>query len=255
VACALLLFLKISFGLVALTLAAVSLPLRSGARIRLAGMAAGFAVFSVPIMAYLLFDLPALVREYRLLARVKGGSIDAYDVVKRLYVDRFEIAPVALLAALVGLLPGVSARRSFTLMLAVAMATVVGTLLLLTNTQPYGLPLLGVAALLLVNEVTAAVPESSAPSQMAPLLAIGLLAIGIPMCADAAGLGVAIGDKILHPKPGYRFHENHLASIEFVDCATPCPQNDNGQNFVRYTEEGIALVEATNPVSPYGALE
>ncbi|MGD0404899.1 MAG: hypothetical protein ABSB66_17080 [Candidatus Acidiferrales bacterium] len=243
VACAVLLFLKISFGLVALTLAAVSLPLRSGARSRLAGMAAGFSAFTVPMFAYLRFDLPALVREYRLLARVKAGSIDAYDVVKRIYVDRFEIAPVALLAALVGLLPGVSARRSFTLMLAVAIATIAGTLLLLTNTQPYGLPLLGAAALLLLNEVTVAVPEGSAPPQMAPLLAIGLLAIGIPMCADAAGLGAAIGDKILHPKPGYRFHETHLESIEFVNCSTPCPENDNGQNFVKYTEEGIGLVQ------------
>jgi hypothetical protein len=244
VACALLLFLKISFGLVALTLAAISLPLRSGGRSRLAGMAAGFSAFTVPMIAYLRFDLPALVREYRLLARVKAGSIDAYDVVTRLYVDRFEIAPVALLAALVGLLPGVSARHCFTLMVAVAMATIAGTLLLLTNTQPYGLPLLGAAALLLLNEVTVAVPEGSAPSQMAPLLAIGLLAIGIPMCADAAGLGAAIGDKILHPKPGYRFHETQLASIEFVNCSTPCPENDNGQKFVRYTEEGIALVQA-----------
>jgi hypothetical protein len=58
----LLLFLKISYGLVALTFAAVSLLLRSGARIRLAGMAAGFAAFSVPMMAYLRFDLPALVQ-------------------------------------------------------------------------------------------------------------------------------------------------------------------------------------------------
>lgn len=243
-ACALLLFLKISFGLVALTFAAVSLPIRSGARIRLAGMVAGFAAFSFPMMAYLRFDVPALVREYRLLASVKGGAIDAYAVVKRLYVDRLEIALVALVAGLVSLLPGVPVRRSFTLMAVVAMATLGGTLLLLTNTQPSGLPLLGAAALLLLNEVTAAVPDGSAPSHVAPLLALALLAVGIPVCLDAAGLAAAVGDKVLRGKPGYRFHEAHLASIEFVDCATPCSQNDNGQNFVRYTEEGIALVQA-----------
>jgi hypothetical protein len=247
-ACALLLFLKISFGLVALTFAAVSLPLRSGARIRLAGLAAGFAAFSLPMMAYLRFDLPALVREFRLLAGVKGGAIDAHVVVMRLYVDRFEIAPVVLMAALVSLLPGVPVRRSFTLMLAVAMATLAGTLLLLTNTQFFGLPLLGAAALLLLNEVTLAVPDGSAPPHVAPLLAMGLLAVGIPMCMDAVGVAAAMGDKVLHGKPGYRFHAAHLASIEFVDCATPlfvgCSPNDNGQNFVRYTEEGIALVQA-----------
>lgn len=243
-ACALLLFLKISFGLVALTFAALSLPLRSGARTRLAGMAAGFAAFSVPIMAYLRFDLRALVNEYRLLAAVKGGAIDAYEVIKRMYTDRFEIAPVALMLALVSLLPGVSVRRRLALTLVVLMATVAGTLLLLTNTQPSGLPLMGAAALLLLNEVTAAVPEGTSPPQIAPLLAIGLLAVGIPMCIDAAGLGAAMADKVLREKPGYRFHEAQLASIEFVDCATPCLQNDNGQNFVHYTEEGIALVQA-----------
>src|ERR1700683_685661 len=242
-ACALLLFLKISFGLVALTFAAVSLPLRSGARIRLSGMAAGFAAFSIPIMAYLRFDLPALVSEYRLLAAVKGGAIDSHDVIKRIYVDRFEIAPVALMVALVSLLRGVSVRCRFTLTLVVAMATVSGTLLLLTNTQPFGLPLLGAAALLLLNEVTAAVPEGTSPPQMAPLLAIGLLAVAIPMCIDAVGLGGAMADKFLREKPGYRFQEAPLASIEFIDCATPCPPNDDGKNFVRYTEEGIALVQ------------
>lgn len=243
-ACALLLFLKISFGLVALTFAAVSLPLRSGARVRLSGVAAGFATFSFPMMAYLRFDLPALVSEYRLLAAVKSGAIDAYAVVRRLYMDRFEIAPVILLAALVSLLPGIPVRRRLTLIVVVAMATLAGTLLLLTNTQPYGLPLLAVSALLLLNEVTAAIPDGSAPPQMAPLLALGLLAVGLPMCMDAAGLAAGLADKVFHEKPGYRFQEAQLASIEFVDCAPLCPQNDNGRNFVQYTEEGIALVQA-----------
>ena len=247
-ACALLLFLKISFGLVALTFAVVSLPLRSRVPIRLAGMAAGFAAFSVPMLAYLRFDLLALLREYRLLAAVKGGAIDAYALAMNLYRERFEIALVVLMATLVSLLPGVPVRRSLTLILALAMATLAGTLLRLTNTQSSGLPLLGAVALLLLNEATAAIPDGSAPPQVAPLLAMGLLAVGIPMCIDAAGIAAAMGDKVLRGKPGYRFHTAHLASIEFVDCAPvleePCWPNDNGQNFVRYTEEGIALVQA-----------
>src|ERR1035441_922217 len=80
-ACALLLFLKISYGFVALTVAAVSLPLSSGARNRLAGMAAGFAAFSVPMMAYLRFDLASQVYQYQLLARVQGHRITFYSVI------------------------------------------------------------------------------------------------------------------------------------------------------------------------------
>jgi hypothetical protein len=62
---------------------------------------------------------------------------------------------------------------------------------------------------------------------------------------------MAIEDKALSQTPGYRFHEPALASVEFIDCAWPvsgpfCYPNDNGQNFVRYTEEGIALVKANS---------
>lgn len=260
-ACALLLFLKISYGLVALTFAVVSLPLRSSARNGLAGMAAGFAAFSLPMMIYLRFDLPALVREYHQLASVQGGSLSPYIVAMRLYIDRYEIAPVVLLAALVSLLPWIPARRKFTLLAVVAMAVLAGDLLLLTNTTPFGLPLLAAASLLLLNEVTATIPaaslqnasaqNASAPAYVAPLLAMGLLIAAIPMCVDATGVAMAIADKTLSRTPGYRFHEGALASVEFVDCAWPssgpfCYPNDNGQNFVRFTEEGIALVQANS---------
>jgi hypothetical protein len=265
-ACALLLFLKISYGLVALTFAAISLPLRSSARNGLAGMASGFAVFTVPMMIYLRFDLPALAREYQQLAAVQSGSLNSYIVAIRLYIDRYEIAPVVLLAALVSLLPSIPARRKFTLAAVVAMAVLAGNLLLLTNTTPFGLPLLAATALLLLNEVTAAIPAApaqngsvqkgsvqngSAPAHLAPLLAMGLLIVGIPMCVDATGVALAIEDKALSQTPGYRFQEPALASVEFMDCVWPssgpfCYPNDNGQNFVRYTEEGIALVQANS---------
>jgi hypothetical protein len=250
-ACALLMFLKISYGLVALTFAAISLPLRSSARVGLAGMAAGFTAFTLPMMVYLRFDLTALMREYRLLAAVHGSTLNPYIAAMRLYIDRYEIAPVVLLVALVSLLPWIPVRRKLTLVAVVLMVVCAGDLLLLTNTQPFGLPLLGAAALLLLNEVTGPVPAGQAPALVTPLLAMGLLIAGIPMCVDAAGVAMAIEDKALSRTPGYRFHEGALASIEFIDCAWPfsgpfCEPNDNGQNFVRYTEEGIALVQANS---------
>ena len=249
-ACALLLFLKISYGFVALTFAAVSLPLRTGIRSRLAGITAGFAVFSIPMMAYLRFDLPSQISQYELLARAQGHRISLHTIISCVYRERLEIALVVLLAALLILLPGVSRRRSFTLMLAVMMAIGAGTLLMLTNTQLTDVPLLGAAALLLLNEVTVAIPEASVFPQAAPLLAMGLLAVGLPMCVDAAGLAVAMEHKALPGNSSYHFHEAQLASIAFADCPAPsivyqpCSLNDNGQNFVRYTEEGIALVQA-----------
>jgi hypothetical protein len=246
-ACALLLFLKISFGMVAVTLAAAALPFRPGRRFVTTGMLAGFAALSVPMMAYLRFDLGAMVREYRLLAAVKAGGLSAYDIANRIYFDRHEIAPIALMAVLLMLLPGIPARRGFALLLAVTMATLAGTLLMLTNTQPWGLPLLGMAALLLVNEVTATVPKGAPRAYVAPLVAMGLMSVGISMALDAAGIVTAMRDKAWGEKPGYRFQEAHMASIQFVDCPEPvlnawCSMNDNGKNFVGYTEEGLHLV-------------
>jgi hypothetical protein len=247
-ACALLLFLKISYGFVALTFAAVSLPLCSRARSRLLGMAAGFAAFGVPMMAYLRFDLHSQVLQYQLLAGVQGQRISFHSVINSLYANRLEIALVVVMSALVSLLPGVSLHRSFTLMLSVMMATVAGAMLLLTNSQPSGLPLLAAAVLLLLNEISVAIRKAPVLPQAAPLLAIGLLIVGFPMCSDAAGIAVAMERKLPHGKPSYHFSEAPLASISFADCPTstfdlPCSQNDNGQNFIRYTEEGIALVQ------------
>jgi hypothetical protein len=247
-ACALLLFLKISYGFVALTFAAVSLPLCSRFRSRLLGMAAGFAAFGVPMMAYLRFDLRSQVYQYQLLAAVQGQRIGFHSVIYSLYTNRLEIVLVVVMAALVILLPGVSLRRGFTLMLSVMMATIAGALLMLTNTQPSGLPLLAAAVLLLLNEISVAIPKAPVLPQAAPLLAIGLLVVGIPMCFDAASLAVAMERKLLPGKSSYHFREEHLASISFADCPTlsldpPCSSNDNGQYFVRYTEEGIALVQ------------
>lgn len=226
------------------------MPLRTGIRSRLAGMTAGFAAFTIPMMAYLRFDLPAQISQYGLLARAQGHRISLHTITSCLYRERLEIALVMLLAALVILLPRVSRRRGFTLMLVVMMALGAGTLLMLTNTQLTEVPLLGAAALLLLNEVTVAIPASSVLPQAAPLLAMGLLAVGLPMCVDAAGLAVAMEHKALPVNSSYHFREAKLASIAFADCPPPfgveqqCSLNDNGQNFVRYTEEGIALVQA-----------
>ncbi|MFY9854892.1 MAG: hypothetical protein WAK26_13540, partial [Terracidiphilus sp.] len=244
----LLLFLKISYGFVALTFAAVSL--RGGIRNHLAGIAAGFAAFSIPMMAYLRFDLPAQISQYELLARAQGHRINLHSVTSCLYRERLEIALVVLLATLVILLPGVSRRRGFTLMVVVIMALGAGTLLMLTNTQLADVPLLGAASLLLLNEVTVVIPEGSVLPQAVPLLAMGLLAVGLPMSVDAAGIAVAVEHKFLPASSSSHFREAQLASVAFADCPEPlgidqpCSLNDNGQNLVRYTEEGIALVQA-----------
>ena len=114
-----------------------------------------------------------------------------------------------------------------------------------TNTsQLYGASLADVGALLLLNEL-AILKENRLLA--APLIALGLLVLAIPMSLDAAGHAIALKDKIAGSQPGYRLSPPHLADLQFVSCeetqfGRPCSPNDNGENFVRYTEEGLDLL-------------
>jgi hypothetical protein len=243
-ACVTLLFLKISYGLVALGIAAASVVLRPRERGRLAGLAAGFLLAGLPILMYLRFDVGALIREYRLLATVHGEGLIPFRVWERFYIDRFETAPLLLLTLLTAMLPGTPFRRRIALGVAAVLATMAGTLLLLTNTQFQGLPLLAAVALLVIDQLSPGVEAETGACGRAPLLCFALLAVGIPMALDAAGLAMAFGDKILPLKPGYRLQGPHLEALEFVDCSGRycVDKNDNGEPLVRYTEEGMTLI-------------
>jgi hypothetical protein len=125
-------------------------------------------------------------------------------------------------------------------------------LLRATNAQMSDLPLVAVAALLLLNEVTLMLRRRDAP-QLAPhiaiLLCLGLLSVGMRIGSDAAGLAGALVDPMLRRHPGFRFKEPHLAALEFFDLKDPNHEreiydNDNGQLFVGYTEEGMDLARA-----------
>lgn len=251
-AAALLLFLKTSFGLVGLTLAAVSLAFRRSGLNRLAGMAAGLGVFSLPMLVYLRFDVPALTAEFRTLVSARDQGTGGYALAKVLYFDRFEIAPYLLLALLVCLLPGVRMRRALTLALVVVMAVLAGGMLMVTNTsQHYAVPLLGAAALVLMNEATEASRSKEDWIAAMPPLALGLMLVGMPASLDAGGLLFAVKDKFAGSEPGYQLEAPHLAGLEFVSCREkvfgyPCSPNDNGAAFVRYTQEGMDLIRANS---------
>jgi hypothetical protein len=247
VACALALFMKVSYGFVGLGFAAVSLAFHPKIRLRVAGIAAGLAAVGLPMMAWLRFDFAALVREYRTLAMVKSEQAGLEKLAQFLYYNRLEIALAAMLALLAALLPGVPTRRRIALILAAGMGSAASTLLLITNAQAYGLPLLTCSLLLVVEEATAG--GRAAPGHAAAVIAVALVAVGIPIGMDAAGLAAALEDKVVRGKPSHRISARHLASLEFVDCppdwqGSGCGAPENGQFLVRSIEDGISLIEA-----------
>jgi hypothetical protein len=243
-ACAVMLFLKISYGFVGLAIAAVSVPLQARGRTRLAGLMAGFAAFSLPMMAYLRFDLYAQVFQYHLLAGVQSNRLTLASVYRVLHHDCLELGLVVLMIGLVSSLPGVPVRRRVLLILAVAIATSAGVLLMLTNTQRSGMPLLGAAVLLLLNEIQIAHFETGSLPKTATLLCLGFGVIGLPVLVEAAGIAVALEHKLLPDLSIAHFREVPMASIGFAECPFRFNPADNGRNLVRYTEEGISLAQA-----------
>ncbi len=247
-ACSLLVFLKISYGLVAVGLLAVSVAFRRQKFRRVAAIVAGLACFTIPMLAYLHFDVRALLREYRLLAQVRGSGVRVSSILNRWYQDRFEVSLLPVLAVLSSFLPGIPVRRRIELLAATALGVGAGTLLLLTNTQASMYPLNTVMALIVMNEV-ASLRHVCAPLVAAPLLAIGALIVAVPLCLDASGLVLAVGDKLLRPDVaaagGYQLEGSHLAALEFFEdrgVSESLYRNDNGQPFVEITNEGFALL-------------
>jgi hypothetical protein len=255
IACALLLFLKISYGLVALVLIAVSAVFRSRERVRLAGVAVGMASFLLPMLAYLRFDIPALLREFRLLAAVRGSAVSFWQIITRWYLDRFEVLLLPVLAVLVSFLPGVATRRRIELWTATALAIGAGTLLLMTNTQPSMYPLNGAMALILMSEIDRlrrAGPSLAANSLATnSLVTICALVVAIPLFLDSSGLILAAGDKLLRPDAleVYRLDGAHLDALEFADSTAvmeTLAREDNGQLLAENVNEGFALLRANS---------
>ena len=244
-ACAILIFLKISYGLVAVAVGGFSVLLRPRERTRVLGILGGALFFSVPMLAYLRFDLGALIRENRLLASVRGSELSLKNIFRRLLTDRNELAPTLLVGLFTAFLPGIQVRRRMLLAFACLIAAASGTLLIIGNAQPSGLPLIAIAALLLANEITLAIRAGrTSPALGAPLLCFALIAIVMPTVLDAAGLSFALADKVLHRNAGTRLTSApHMSALAFFeDDIDPTELNENGGRVVRLTEEGMALV-------------
>lgn len=232
-ASALALFLKISYGLVGLGFAVLSVALGKHALSRQAGIGVGVLAVAAPMFLYLRFDFGAILREYRWLAEVNGPAVSFHAIAVRFYQDRLEFGAILLLTWLVIRRHGIEGTRRAVLAAATLLAIVMGTLLLLTNTQPGGHPLVAVAALLLMNEAS----RKHSPA----LMGLGGLLVVLPLTLDGAGLALALGEKAWRQHPAYGFQAKHLSGLVFEDSPFDHP-NDNGAALVQYTEEAMDLL-------------
>ena len=220
VALGLALFLKASYFAVGLGLVGVLFLFRRTKG--LGGMAAGFAAVSLTLLWYLHFDLTAMLHDLQMAAGARASSLGFGIVLAK---------AVPLGSALLGivLFGWVVSPR-----LAWLGALVFGAdlLLLSTNSQSSGLPLVAVAAILFLNEI-------KAPSPAAWALAAVLF---VPQfVGDLAGLGYGALRKFRAP-PAAVFTSARLRPLKLYD-GNSDPES-NGTVFTTYVNEGVKLLES-----------
>ena len=254
-ALALALFLKASFFLVALAFLGASLLLRRPPRQRLLGLSVGFSLVALALLAYLRFDVLAMLRDLQMAAGARSESLSALGIISAAWYSAVQFLVVLLLGfAASWFLESAGPRwRRFQLPLVAVLVIVADIGLLSTNAQYAGLPLVAVFALIVVNRVTTRqreLPETEARSARryyAVLLSLGGLLFLPQFASDIFGLGYGAWQKASPSEPAsvLRFTEPRLAPLLLYDGGIP---RSNGRTYTTYINDGVALLrKATSP--------
>jgi hypothetical protein len=248
---ALALFLKASYALVSLPLIGASLVFRRPSSSRLAGLTLGFAVVALGFIAYLGFDVPSIVKAFRIAA---GARLITYSFHQPVW--EIEAHPLPLLLILALALSASLLRREARSWRDELQLPVLGILLFLgdivlltTNHQIDAMPLLGIFALLVASQLTeyrdgssSETARSDLPYHAALLLLCAILLVP-QFVSDLAGLGSAALRKA-HPasaRSPVRFTEPRIASLILYDDDRADP-NANGSVYTTYVNDGTALL-------------
>jgi hypothetical protein len=208
--CAILLFLKANYFLVGLVLAAISLVWTGRLeRRRLAGLAGGFAVVAMAFLAYLRFDVGAMLADLRMAADARSAALSPAFIIQ-VFAENFPgfliLAGLALMTQ-VGWRPAADrgwvgrVLRVRALLLA-GMLYVAGVLLLSTNCQLQRLPLRELLALLFLDCI---LQSSWLDARYAAVLCV--MGIGLILGTQSAdGLALVNGLRLkFHPRQKFAY--------------------------------------------------
>ena len=248
-----LLFLKPSYGLVALVFAAFSVLLDRRNWWRPAGILLGFAAGILAMIAWLRFDFEAVFNTFRLLAAAKSSSLSLWEIRWAIVKGLPDFAALALLVVFVGVIRSSKEpmARSFSFLAVAILVMLGGALLLATNAQAGGYPLNAVLAILLVEQGLAAAKNSGIAtagflSADTVVLLVGLLCFVPDLLANAGGLGSAILESRRNPPASEvaRFQSANLSSLLLFDVpfGTDADYRSNGRVYVTYVNDGMDLI-------------
>lgn len=222
--CAILLFLKANYFLVGLVLAAASLGWNGRLeRRRIAGLAAGFAVVAVAFLAYLRFDVGAMLADLRMAASARSGAVSPAFVMQ-VFAENFPgfliLAGLAAMTQMVVRPPPdrgwVNRVLRFRPLLLAAMLYCAGVLLLVTNCQLERLPMHELLALLFLDCILQCLWLD--PRHAAVLAAVGIGLILGAQSADGLALVNGLRLKLLPAREfAYPVTGGGFAGAIFID--------------------------------------
>ena len=250
IAVALALFLKISYFFVAALLIGTSVLLRDLSRRHLLRMLIGFSFVSIAILAYLRFDILAVLGDLKMAAGARSKGFSAYHMKWQLLMSTPYLVLIVCLAVLGSLAEMTTQtwRHYVNPLLLAALVFTAEMLLLFTNMQPTELPLSTIFSFFVVNRaiVRNRMPadQESHPARPACriVMVAGSIFFLVQFALGCSGLAYGVLLKANPPNLGSveRFTEPRLVPLVLYDC--PSEPESNGRQYTTYVNEGIRLL-------------
>jgi hypothetical protein len=248
--CAAALFVKASYFLVGATVIAVSM-LVARQRPRLVGIAAGAAAVSLVIVSYLHFDLRAMFTDLAIAGAARKNGMSLWGLRWAVLDELPSFLPLLAAAILLAFDPwrrrGESLAVQYSPLLASVLVLFGGALLMFSNAQIGGFPMIMLFALVISNE---ALRRSLGTMQAAPyycaIVAIAGVSFLPGFTADAAGTAYGLIQRV-RPLPSNvaRFHSAQLSKLVLMDVpdGRDWETRSNGANYVEYINDAVDLIQ------------
>ncbi len=250
-ALSLTLFLKASYFFMAVVLiAGLALLLKRLAPRRIIGIALGFATVSICILAYLRFDVVAVLGDLHMAGAARAAAVDNRVVIANALHLSILLRMVCFVMAATLLFSNRNPRWRGLKLPAIGILLYLADVgLMSTNAQGFSFPVCAIFAILMVNEIAkyqppllVAKPFYYRPLYTGTLLLAALLVV--PQFArDVVGLGYGLWSKhkVSRDMTLPRFTSADLQPLVLYDFRGG-PQS-NGVALINYVNDGVALLE------------
>ena len=249
----LLLFLKASYFLVAVTVTLAFYLLGRRPRRGWAGLGAGFGAVVVAALGYLRFQPGAFLADQLMAAGARGETQIWYKAMQVAYRSIDDLLLLLLVAMLVTAWGRASGLAQWKWPLAALAVFGSGILLMSTNAQDAGLPLSVVLCLLMAGSVHHS--EAASATRAACALAACLL-LAASASLDAVSLAQAVREKHAPPPGAGRFLPPRMSGLLLYDLGGPSYDlaYSNGARYADYINSGLRLLQAESQASESVAL-